>query len=219
MNAVQENSPSRKPRIYKDNCFFCFHLSYSSNTVTVLPRISSSFHRIIRRPLYSQIFNMFFFSAFAAILFLFGSSQKFFCANGLAIPNPRYPLSTEATIGSGNIMERQLYNNDQDGDIAAIAPRAPIVPASTLAQPARKPYKDEGEPGSGQQDEGEPDEQVHPPPNEIEHEIDTPGPPHHHFNPPHHHVDHPGAPDKCKGKPHTEEEEIRCKKQSSPPSA
>lgn len=134
---------------------------------------------------------MFFFSAFAAILFLFGSSQNFLCVNGLAIPNPRYPLSTEATIGSGNIMERQLNNNDQDGDIAAIVPRASTMPPSILAQPRPKP----------QEDPGEQDERVDPPTDEIpeEPEIDTPDP--------------PDAPDECKWEPLTEEEEIRCNNQ------
>lgn len=165
---------------------------------------------------------MFFFSAFAAILFLFGSSQKTSLGvNALAIPNPRYSLSTEATIGSGNIMERQLNNNDQEGDIAAIVRRAGppvpasirIVPASTRIQssqnqPGRKPNRRPGEldgtEGTGEEGTGEEGS------GEEGGSGESDG-----ANP----NGSPDPPDKCDQKNLTKKEKIKCKKQKSPPSA
>lgn len=154
---------------------------------------------------------MFFFSAFAAILFLFGSSQKTSLGvNALAIPNPRYSLSTEATIGSGHIMERQLNEPDQKGVIAAIVPRAPLPP-STLTQSqagrnqaGRKKYHESEGPDEPEQSERLDLEDLEnlEAPEELE-------------------EDHPHEPPDtpCGKKNITKEEEIRCKKQQSRPSA
>ncbi|MCJ1425513.1 hypothetical protein MMC29_003413 [Sticta canariensis] len=78
---------------------------------------------------------MFFFRAFATVLFIFGFSAivpEF--VHGLVVANPRSSLSTEAMTQSDIITERQLNDNDQESDVfdrAAVIQRrsSPVSPA------------------------------------------------------------------------------------------
>ena len=103
---------------------------------------------------------MFFFRAFAIVLFIFGFSANVpDFVNGLVVAN-RSPLSTEAMMQSNIITERQLNDNDQESDVfdrAAVIRRDPqsaAIKSGGQGNRNKRPQREEEE------DEEEEEEEV-----------------------------------------------------------
>lgn len=156
---------------------------------------------------------MFFFRAFAIVLFLFGFSANVpEFVNGLVIANPRSPLSTEAMTQSDIITGRQLNDNDQGRDIvdrAAVIQRGVPPSITSGGRGGRKPQPKQGEDDDVDSDDpreiGEDGNDQNDPDSVETHRLHRPD---------------PANPDQCEMENISAERKRRCNERNlSPPSA